>query len=161
MLEFLLFLNAQEKEIIELITKANYKLEENTPLCLIGKDFFGFLKKDQKTVVICTANAKDYGGYMFAKGPKLEGSFKTGQMIRRAIRHEAIHIAQECNKGRLINPGGKKNMEISSYKLDALKGSTQLTGNQDKEYEAYAMEDHPRKVISALKRFCFNSNIKN
>ena len=45
MLEFILFLNSPEKEIVSLIKKANYKIEENTPLCLISKKFFGFLKK--------------------------------------------------------------------------------------------------------------------
>ena len=57
MLEFLLFLNSHEKQILDLIQKANYKVEENTPLCLISHKFVGFLKKEAKTVVICTENA--------------------------------------------------------------------------------------------------------
>ncbi len=156
MLEFILFLNSPEKEIVRLIKKANYKIEENSPLCLISKKFFGFLKKEQRTIVICTDNAKKYGGYMFAKGPKTEGSFKTGLMIRRAIRHESVHIAQECNGGNPINQIHEgKAIKMSPYKIEALEGSAKLTGQREKEYEAYALEDRPRKVIALLKAFCF------
>ena len=110
MLEFLLFLNNPEKQILDLIQKANYTVEENTPLCLIGEKFFGFLKKKSKVIVICTENAKEYGGYSFLK----EDAFKTGLMIRRAIRHEAVHIAQQCNNGKLLN---LKDTKISPYKM--------------------------------------------
>ncbi len=154
MLEFILFLNSPEKEIVSLIKRANYRIEENTPLCLISSKFFGFLKKKQRTIVICTDNAKSYGGYMFAKGPKSEGSFKTGLMVRRALRHESVHIAQECNGGNLIYQG-RKDIKISSHKINALEGSTKLTGEREKEIEAYALEDRPREVISLLKEFCF------
>ena len=154
MLEFMLFLNSPEKEIVSLIKKANYKIEENTPLCLISPKFFGFLKKEQRTIVICTNNAKRYGGYMFAKGPKSDGSFKTGLIVRRALRHESVHIAQECNGGNQIYQG-KQSMKINSNKLNALEGSSNLTGEREKEIEAYALEDRPRKVISLLKEFCF------
>ena len=75
-------------------------------------------------------------------------------MVRRALRHESVHIAQECNGGNLIYQG-KKGLKISSYKIKALEGSTKLTGEREKEIEAYALEDRPRKVISLLKEFCF------
>ena len=156
MLEFLLFLHAQEKEILELIQKANYTVEENTPLCLINEKFFGFLKKRPKVVIICTENAKEYGGYNFMKNTNSnsETSFKTGLMIRRALRHESVHIAQECNNGNLIQPNKSKQIRINSTKLNALKASVDLVGNEEKEYEAYAMEDQPRRIIKALKEFC-------
>ena len=105
-MEFLLFLASKEKEILELIQKANYTVEENTPLCLIGKEFFGFLKNKQKKVVICTKNAMQYGGYTPLR-PDPEDNFKTGLMIRRALRHESVHIAQECNNGNLLNLKGR------------------------------------------------------
>ncbi len=153
-MEFLLFLNAHEKEIIQLIYEANYSVEENTPLCLLGKKFFGFLKNEQKRVVICTKNAKEYGGYNFLKQSP-EDSFKTGLMIRRAVRHEAVHIAQECNNGTLLNLSEEEKLKVSEYKHEALKGSIGLTGKLEKEYEAYSLEDQPRKVISLLKKYCF------
>ena len=146
MLEFIAFLTARDKEILDLIYKANYSVEENTPLCLLGKKFFGFLKKEQRTVVICTNNAKKYGGYSFTKNNQSIGSFKTGLMIRRALRHEAVHIAQECNGGNVLDILNKKTERMSPYKINALKGSVSLTGEESKEYEAYSMEDKPRKV---------------
>ena len=152
-MEFLLFLNSQEKEILQLVNKAGYAVEENTPLCLINKKFFGFLKKKQKKVVICTKNAMEYGGYKFQRNP--EDSFQTGLMIRRAIRHEAVHVAQECNNGKLLNLTKSKRKNISEHKINAYKGSSLLTGNKEKEYEAYLIEDQARAVISALKKYCF------
>ena len=47
---------------------------------------------------------------------------------------------------------------MNPLKLNALKASTKLAGEYEKEYEAYAMEDKPRKIISALKQFCINSS---
>ncbi len=152
-MEFLLFLNSQEKEILQLINKAGYTVEENTPLCLIGKKFFGFLKHEQRKVVICTNNAKEYGGYSFIKDTPKES--KTGLMIRRALRHESVHVAQECNNGNLLNLVRKRKTRIIQQKTNALRGSTRLTGNFEKEYEAYLIEDQPRKVIKVLKRYCF------
>ncbi len=153
-MEFLLFLNSQEKEIIELIYQANYSVEENTPLCLLGKEFFGFLKRKQKRIVICTENAMKHGGYFLPKVGSEDNSHKTGIYIRRALRHEAVHVAQACNSGELINTGNKKEMVIHPYKLEALRGSTSISGEKEKEYEAYAMEDKPKLVISALKKYC-------
>ena len=76
-------------------------------------------------------------------------------MIRRAIRHEAIHVAQECNNGKVLNFAKKNKIKISPYKLNALKGSISLVGQADKEYEAYSLEDRPRYVISLLQKYCF------
>ncbi len=153
-MEFLLFLNSQEKEILKLINQAGYTVEENTPLCLIGKKFFGFLKNEQKKVVICTKNAMEYGGYNFIKSNSDE-NFKTGLMIRRALRHESVHVAQECNDGKLLGLVKNKKIKISDQKINALRGSNLLTGNFKKEYEAYLIEDQPRRVISVLKKYCF------
>ena len=43
---------------------------------------------------------------------------------------------------------------MNSTKLNALKGSVALVGEKEKEYEAYSMEDQPRRIIKALKEFC-------
>ena len=56
-MEFLIFLDKVELEIIRLVEQAGYSTEENTPLCLLSNDFVGFLKKRQKKIVICTNNA--------------------------------------------------------------------------------------------------------
>ena len=157
MMEFLGFLTAQDKEILNLIYKAQYSVEENTPLCLLGKRFFGFLKRKQKTVVICTQNAKDVSGYSM---PKFDGDYdrergRAKLYITRALRHEAIHVAQDCNNGNLLKIFNKNNSKLHPFKIDALKGSTAVSGNRDKEYEAYFLEDKPKVVISSLKKFCF------
>ena len=62
-MEFLAFLDKNEIEIIRLIEKAGYSAEENTPLCLKGKEYVGFTKKKDKTLVICTNNIKQILGY--------------------------------------------------------------------------------------------------
>ena len=150
-MEFILFLSKVDKEIIELINQSNNSIEENTSLCLINKKFVGFYKRKEKVVVICTRNAKNLGGYR--KGERNE-NHKTNLYIRRALRHEATHLAQSCNNNkptRII-----KNIEdkIHVGKLKALNSSVQLSGNYYKELEAYVMEDKPKKVREILKSYC-------
>ncbi len=154
-MEFLTFLNAREIEILELLYKADYSVEENTPLCLIGEEFVGFLKRRQRKVVICTDNAKKRGGYFITKLRPNDELDRTGIYIRRALRHESIHIAQDCNNGNTVDLIEKKKLKIHPYKTEALEGSVSVSGNREKEYEAYALEDKPKYVIKALKKYCF------
>ena len=154
-MDFLLFMGPKEREILELIYKAQYSVEENTPLCLIGEEYFGFLKRKQKRIVLCTENAKNYTGYYWPKADNDEDpNEKIGIYIRRALRHEAVHVAQACNNGELIKFENNRKFEIHPYKMDALKVSTKLFGNKEKEYQAYSLEDKPKYVIKALKRYC-------
>ena len=150
-MEFLLFLNKIDKEIIELINKLNHTLQENTALCLIDKRFVGFYIKGEKTIVICTENAKKLGGY---REDKSYDNHKTNLYIRRALRHETTHLVQSCNNNKPT--GIIKNMEdkIHAGKLKALKSSVQISGNLEKELEAYIMEDKPRKLKKILKSYC-------
>ena len=153
-MDFLLFMGEKEKEILELIYKAQFSVEENTPLCLLGDQFFGFLKKEQKRVVICTNNAKKMGGYNFPKALSDEESHTTKILVRRAIRHEAVHVAQMCNNGNILDLTKQENIKLHPFKKGALKGSTRISGSKEKEREAYWMEDRPRQVIYALKKYC-------
>ena len=150
-MEFILFLNKIDREIIELINKSNHSIEENTALCLIDKKFVGFYKKREKTIVICTQNAKRLGGY---REDKRYDNFKTNLYIRRALRHETTHLVQSCNNNKPT--GVIKNIEekIHVGKLKALKSSVLISGNLDKELEAYVLEDKPRKVKEILKSYC-------
>ena len=150
-MEFILFLNKIDKEIIELINKSNHSIEENTALCLIDKKFVGFYKKREKTMVICTQNAKKLGGY---RENKRYDNHKTNLYIRRALRHETTHLVQSCNNNKPT--GVIKNIEnkIHVGKLKALKSSVLISGNIDKEIEAYVMEDKPGKVKQILKTYC-------
>ena len=150
-MEFILFLSKIDKEIIELINKSNHSIEENTALCLIDRKYVGFFKRREKTIVICTKNAKKLGGY---KEDKRYDNHKTNIYIRRALRHEATHLVQSCNNNKPT--GVIKNIEdrIHEGKLKALNSSVQLSGNYEKELEAYVMEDKPRKVKEILKSYC-------
>ena len=150
-MEFILFLNKIDKEIIELINKSNHSIEENTALCLIDKKFVGFYKKREKTVVICTQNAKNLGGY---REDKRYDNHKTNLYIRRALRHETTHLVQACNNNKPT--GVIENIEdkIHVGKLKALRSSVRISGDLDKELEAYVMEDRPRKVKEILKSYC-------
>ena len=150
-MEFILFLNKLDKEIIELINKSNHSIEENTALCLIDKKFVGFYKKREKTIVICTQNAKKLGGF---REDKRYDNHKTNLYIRRALRHETTHLVQSCNNNKPT--GVIKNIEdkIHEGKVKALKSSVKISGNLEKELEAYIMEDKPRKVKEILKSYC-------
>ena len=150
-MEFILFLSKIDKEIIELINKSNHSIEENTALCLLDKKFVGFYKRREKAIVICTKNAKKLGGY---RKDKRYDNHKTNIYIRRALRHEATHLVQSCNKDKIT--GVIKNIEnkIHARKLKALNSSVQISGNYEKELEAYVMEDKPRKVKEILKNYC-------
>ena len=150
-MEFILFLSKIDKEIIELINKSNHSIEENTALCLIDKKYVGFFKKREKAIVICTKNAKKLGGY---REDKRYDNHKTNIYLRRALRHEATHLVQSCNNNKPT--GIIKNIEerIHEGKLKALNSSVQLSGNYEKELEAYVMEDKPRKVKEILKSYC-------
>ena len=150
-MEFILFLSKIDKEIIELINKSNNSIEENTALCLMDKKFVGFYKRREKAIVICTKNAKKLGGY---RKDKRYDNHKTNIYIRRALRHEATHLVQSCNKDKIT--GVIKNIEdkIHARKLKALNSSVQISGNYEKELEAYVMEDKPRKVKEMLKTYC-------
>ena len=153
-MEFLLLLTSKDKEIVDLIYKAGFSIEENTPLCLLGRRYFGFLKRKQKRVVLCTENAKSYGGYSIPKSNRDEDYNQTSIYIRRALRHEAVHVAQSCNNGRLLNMNNGKKVKLHPYKKEALKNSTLISGNRGKEYEAYWMEDRPKLVKQSLKKYC-------
>ena len=154
-MEFLLFLNAKEQEILELLYKAQYSIEENTPLCLLGEKYFGFFKKGQRRIVICTKNAMKISGYYIPKPSREKDDDSTGIIIRRALRHEAVHVAQNCNNGDLLNLMKGRDKKMHPYKKEALRASTRISrDSKEREYEAYVMEDKPKTVISALKKYC-------
>tara|TARA_Y100001968_G_C19040294_1_gene564160 strand:- start:141 stop:611 length:471 start_codon:yes stop_codon:yes gene_type:complete len=153
-MEFLLFLNSGEEKIVEIIKNIDYSLEENTPLCLIDKKFFGFMKKKSKTIVICTENAKLYGGFNLPRINKKDYFDKTGFYIRRALRHESVHVAQLCNNSEPLNLKNNKKIKMHPFKTEALKASTKISGSERKEYEAYALEDNTKQIIYILNKYC-------
>ena len=154
-MEFLLFLTAKEKEILELVYKAGFSVEENTPLCFLGENYVGFLKKRQRTIVICTENAKLNNGYSIPGPNRDAAKSRTAISIKKAIRHEATHVAQDCNNSNLLGILKEDKKIHKWYKKNAIISSTSIGKiKQEREEEAYYMEDRPNLVISALEKYC-------
>ena len=149
-MEFILFLSKLDMEIIDLINKSNNSIEENTSLCHLNEKFVGFYKREERSIIICTENAKKLGGYR----KNQNYNHKTNVYIRRALRHEATHLVQSCNKNKPT--GIIKNIEDKLHiaKLKALNSSVEISGNYEKELEAYVMEDKPRILKKILKSYC-------
>ena len=151
-MEFIEFLDRAEKEILRMVEEAGYSIEENTSLCLKSNNYAGFLKKSQKTIVICTENAKKREGYSNLRKKDINRFERTAKHIKKALRHESIHVAQECNNGNLL--GIKKNLSMNPAKSEALNGSKIISGEEEKEKQAYILEDRPRLVIKELEKYC-------
>ena len=153
-MEFIIFLNKLDKDIFELIKKANYSIEENTALCLIDKKYIGFHKKREKTIVICTENAKNITNFTNKLTSNYKDNHKTKLYIRRALRHEATHMVQSCNGDKIIGDINEIKKKINKNKEKAINSSVRISGNLEKEMEAYMMEDKPRKVKKAIIKYC-------
>ena len=153
-MEFIQFLDRVEIEIIRMMKQAGYSTEENTPLCLLSEKYVGFLKKREKTVVICTDNAKKREGYTLLRKRNADTFERTAKHIKKALRHEAVHVAQECNGGNLLNIN--KNLSMNPLKIEALKGSIKISGEKEKgkEIQAYILEDKPKSIKKKLERYC-------
>ena len=153
-MEFIIFLSKLDKDIFELIKKANYSIEENSALCLIDKQYIGFHKKEGKTIIICTENAKNITNFTNRRTSYNKDNHKTKLYIRRALRHEATHMIQACNGDKIIGDINEIRKKINKNKEKAIKSSVRISGNYEKELEAYMMEDKPRKVKKAIIRYC-------
>ena len=153
-MEFIIFLNKLDKDIVELIKKVNYSIEENSTLCLIDKQYIGFHKSKEEKIVICTDNAKKITNFTNKPISKSKDNHKTKLYIRRALRHEAIHMVQSCNGDKIIGNIDEIKKRINKNKEKAIKSSVKISGNLEKEMEAYMMEDKPREVKKAIIRYC-------
>ena len=151
-MEFYDYLDRIEVEILEIVEKAGYITKENTPLCFISDDYVGFLDKRKKEIIICTNNAKKREGYTLVRKNDNDTFKRTALHIKKALRHEAVHVAQECNDGKILKIEKKLSMNIS--KMKALNGSIIISGKEEKERQAYILEDKPRLVEKELKKYC-------
>jgi len=57
-MEFILFLSKLDKEILDLLIKANCEVEENKIECLLNKEIKGVHNFLENKIIICTENAK-------------------------------------------------------------------------------------------------------
>ena len=95
-MEFIIFLSKLDKEIFDLLVKANYVVEENKIECLLNKEIKGLHNFEENKIVICTENAKRKTNYRNIKKHQNAKNFKTELAIRKALRHEATHAVQKC-----------------------------------------------------------------
>jgi len=154
-MEFFIFLNKLDKEIIELVRKANYSIEENSPICLTNRKYIGFHNRAEKLIVICTDNAKKITNFRRKKLLNKNDNHKTALYIKKALRHEATHMIQSCNNNKIIGDIEDIKKRLNKNKIKALRSSMLISGsNLNREFEAYQMEDKPRKVIKAIKKYC-------
>ena len=151
-MEFIDFLDKKEIEIIKIVEQAGYKVEENKPLCLVGNNYVGFLNKRKKVLIICTNNAKKREGYTILRKKDKDTFERTALHIKKALRHEAVHVAQECNNGKLLNIDEK--LSMSPLKLKALNESIKISGEREKERQAYILENKPKLVEKELRKYC-------
>ena len=154
-MEFIIFLSKLDKEILDLLIRANYTIEENKIECLSNKEIKGLHKFKEKKIVICTENVKRKTNYKLTKNNLYNESVKTERSIRKALRHEATHAIQKCNNNVAI--GNIKDLESKLHpnKRNALNFSTlNFAGTYAKEVEAYVLEDKPKKVRKMLKKYC-------
>ena len=151
-MEFLEFLDQEEIEIIRMVEQAGYSTQENTQLCLLDTNYVGFLIKNQKKIIICTNNAKQKEGYTYVRKRNIDSHERIAIHIKKAIRHEAVHVAQECNGGKVLNINQK--LSMNPAKKGALKGSIKISGEKEKEIQAYILEDNPKILKKELKKYC-------
>ncbi len=154
-MDFIIFLSTLDKEILELVRKANYIIEENKVECLLNKDIKGLHNFKENRIIICTENAKRKTNYRSIKNYSNEDNIKTKKAIRKALRHEAVHIAQKCNNNKSIRKVQDIEHKLHKSKRRALEFSiSKFDGNYEKEIEAYIYEDKPRKVKKMLESYC-------
>ena len=154
-MEFIIFLSKLDKEILDLLIKANYKVEENKIECLLNKEIKGLHNIKENKIIICTENVKRKTNYRNTKQLQNKDNFKTEKAIRKALRHEATHLIQKCNNNKIIGDIKKLESKLHPSKRKALEFSTtNFVGTYAKEVEAYVLEDKPKKVKNLIKKYC-------
>tara|TARA_Y100001968_G_scaffold218056_1_gene200718 strand:- start:170 stop:628 length:459 start_codon:yes stop_codon:yes gene_type:complete len=151
-MEFLEYLGRTEVEIIKIVKEVGYKTEENTKLCLLSDDYVGFLDKKNKVIIICTNNAKKRERNTLLRKEDKNSFERTALHIKKALRHEAVHVAQECNNGKILNL--EKKLSINISKMKALNVSMKISREKEKEIQAYILENKPKLVEKELKKYC-------
>jgi len=154
-MEFIIFLSKLDKEILDLLIKANYIIEENKIECFLNKEIKGLHNFEENKITICTENAKRKTNYRNKKQQPNKDNIKTERAIRRALRHEATHAIQRCNKNKIIGDIKELESKLHQSKRKALEFSTSnFAGTYAKEVEAYVLEDKPKKVKNLIKKYC-------
>lgn len=143
-MEFLLYLNADTKDIYNIISR-KIKIVENAPICRKHK-IFGWYDSKQKFLTVCTDKINTYSNSEY--------------YINETILHEAVHVAQSCKSGDgYLEPFGisKSAMPITERRRNDVRTAVSIAGESIKniEHEAFWMEDKPEKVKYVLEKYCF------
>ena len=154
-MEFIIFLSKLDKEILDLLIKANYTFEENKAECFLNEKIKGLHNSVENKIIICTDNAKRKTNYRNKKQNPNKDNFKTELAIRKALRHEATHAIQKCNNNKIVGDIKKLEGKLHKSKRKALDFSTSnFSGTYAKEVEAYILEDKPKKVKKMIEKYC-------
>jgi len=154
-MEFIIFLSKLDKEILDLLIKANYIVDENKVECLLNKTIKGLHNFEENKIIICTENAKRRTNYRNKKQQPNKDNIKTEVAIRKALRHEATHAIQKCNNNKIVGDIKKLESKLHQSKRKALEFSTSnFSGTYAKEVEAYVLEDKPKKVKKLIEKYC-------
>ena len=154
-MEFIIFLSKLDKEILDLLIKANYIVEENKIECLLNKEVKGLHNFEKNKIIICTENAKRKTNFRKKNPQTNKDNFKTERAIRKSLRHEATHAVQKCNNNKIIGDIKELESKLHQSKRKALEFSTSnFSGTYAKEVEAYVLEDKPKKVKNLIKKYC-------
>ena len=154
-MEFIIFLSKIDKEILHLLIKANYIVEENKIECLLNKEIKGLHNFKEDKIIICTENVKRKTNYKSKKQSPNKDNFKTELAIRKALRHEATHAIQKCNNNKTVGDIKKLESKLHQSKRKALEySSSNFSGTYAKEVEAYVLEDKPQKVKNLIEKYC-------
>ena len=154
-MEFIIFLSKIDKEILDLLIKANYIVEENKIECLLNREIKGLHNFFENKIIICTENAKRKTNYRNEKKRPNKDNFKTELAIRKALRHEATHAIQKCNDNKTAEDIKNLEGKLHQSKRKSLEFSiSNFSGTYAKEVEAYILEDKPKKVAKMIKKYC-------
>ena len=154
-MEFIIFLSKLDKEILDLLIKANYVVEENHIEWLLNEEIKGLHNFVDNKIIICTENAKRKTNYRNEKQKPNKDNFKTKLAIRKALRHEATHAIQKCNDNKIVGDIKILEVKLHQSKRKALEFSTSnFSGTYAKEVEAYILEDKPKDVKKMIAKYC-------
>ena len=154
-MEFIIFLSKLDKEILDLLIKANYIVEENKIECYLNKEIKGLHNFEKNKIIICTENAKRKTNYRNKKQHPNKDNYKTEFAIRKALRHEATHAIQKCNNNKIVGDITNLENKLHQSKRRALDFSiSNFSGTYAKEVEAYILEDKPKEVKNMIEKYC-------
>jgi hypothetical protein len=136
------YLPPEGKELLILISKAKFKVQENISWCS-NPGYAGALITENKIFFMCTKN--------IMKEPN------PNKFLIETFYHEAAHVVQAC-KGNSPIGIPLSQMPLPQSKMINIDRSILLTkkySTRGLEHEAYWLEDKPDEIVSYFKKFCF------